>query len=153
MDVRPSEYDIPCIHLQEAEGWACKPRKREIQNPGKGSKGKAQDCSGSAGLEGKQYWLDQEDVGLRRNECLHRKKWTDIVHGVEKCIIEGFIILLENLERTCDRDKEAWAKKTLRNYFFLDVRCSLNVTTWQNWARWPGFVEGRVRSRTMKECA
>lgn len=59
IDVRPSEYYMPCIRLQEAEGWTCKPRKREIQNPGKGSKGKAQDYSGSAGLEGKKYWLDQ----------------------------------------------------------------------------------------------
>lgn len=29
------------------------------------------------------------------------KKWTGLVYGVEKCITQGFIILLENLERIC----------------------------------------------------
>lgn len=29
------------------------------------------------------------------------KKWTGSVYGVEKCIIEEFIILLENLKRIC----------------------------------------------------
>lgn len=43
------------------------------------------------------------------------KKWTGLVYGVEKCITQGFIILLENLERIC---KVRYSEQKLEELFF-----------------------------------
>lgn len=107
-----------------------------------------QNYTNSAGLERKQWWLDQEgggfgkmDVSIERINRYSTWCWTGI--------IAGFIIW--RICKKLGRDKEAWANKTLWLVFWCQM--FFECITWQNWVRWwlgfGAFAESRVRGSTM----